>query len=374
MQPIIRQISRAMIFLILLMMCGCSSFNVKSNTVEEISPIILLYLDQNKNGQLLISTIIPPLKKEQKSVITVSSALIKEGRYQMDHKYYREIKSGQLRMVFVSDTLARKGLKDVISSQLLDPEISDRVYLVVAEGNMIDYLNNQLQQKQAQVDFYLYKMFAHYEKQQELTITNLKQFMERLYDPYADPVTPLFAVNAEGFEYQGTALFQDDRMVGAIRQPDDVYFQILRHKNRHHKSMPITALDTTLGEVYATRKIRFTDSYREVQIDVHLGGRVEEYRDNRDLSDPTEAASWVRTVERRVESDMEQIIQQIKSLSVDPLSIGEHTLGLMRRPFTGDQWRKHWPDMQVNVRVHVNVEQSGMLKSNRSIFAPKGRR
>lgn len=270
MRRAVRQINRGILLLIFLMMSGCSSLTAKSNTVEEITPIILLYLDQQQNGQLRISTIIPPLKKEKKNLISVNSALVKEGRYWLNHKYYREIKSGQLRMVFVSDTLARKGLLDVINSQLLDPEISDRVYLAVVEGNMIDYLNKQLEQKQEQIDFYLYRMLSHYEQQKELTITNLKQFMESLYDPYADPITPLFAVTNDEFEYQGTALFQDDRLAGAIRQSDDAYFQILFRKKSHHKVIPLTALDTTLGEVYSSRRIRFMDSFRKTQIDIHL--------------------------------------------------------------------------------------------------------
>jgi hypothetical protein len=95
---------------------------------------------------------------------------------------------------------------------LLDPEISDRVYLAVVQGDMRNYLKNQLLQKQEQIDFYLYKMLSHYEKQKELTIANLHQFMEKMYDPYADPVIPFFSVSKDEIVYQGTALFKDEVM------------------------------------------------------------------------------------------------------------------------------------------------------------------
>jgi spore germination protein len=370
MRPPNRQINRGILLLLILMSSGCSSFAVKSNTVEEISPTIFEYLDQNKDGRLQLSTIFPPLKKEKKMIISTYAVLLKEGKYRLDHKYYREMKSGQLRIVFLSETLARKGIMDVINTLLLDPEVSDRVYLAVADGDMIGYLNYQLEHKQEQVDFYLYKMFAHYEKQRELTVSNLHQFMESLYDPYADPVIPYFKVSNTELEYQGTALFQNDRMTGTIRPPDDVYFQILSRQNSKQKTIPLPDTGTTLGGVFATRRIHFNDAYREVQIDVSLRGRVEEYRGNRDLSDPAEAASWIQILESHIGADIERVLHRFQSLSVDPIVMGEHTLGLMGRPISGEQWKERWPHVQIKVRVHLNLEHMGMLKPKKSIFAP----
>lgn len=370
MRPTIRLINLGIIMLLIFMVFGCSSFDVKSNTVEEISPTILLYLDRDKNGKLQMSTLIPPLKKERKSLITIHAGLMKEGRSLMDHKYYREMKSGQLRILAVSERLARNGIMDVINTMLLDPEISDRVYLAVVQGDMRNYLKNQLLQEQEQIDFYLYNMLSHYEKQKELTIANLHQFMESLYDPYADPIIPFFSVSKDEIVYQGTALFKDEVMKGVIHPPDDVFFQILSRKTSLQKTIPLPALDTTLGEVHSTRRIRFNDSFRKAQIEVQLRGRVEEHRGNRDFNDPSEAASWIRRMERQIEAEMERLIHRFQSLSVDPIPIGKHTLSLMRRPFGEEQWKKHWPHMQVNVRVHVNLEHGGMLKPNKSRFAP----
>lgn len=370
MRPTNRKINLGVIMLLICIVSGCSSFDLKSNTVEEISPTILLYLDQDKDGKLKMSTIIPPLKKEKKILITIHAGLMKEGRYLMDHKYYREMKSGQLRILAVSERVARKGIMEVINTMLLDPEISDRVYLAVVKGDMRNYLKNQLLQKQEQIDFYLYKMLSHYEKQRELTISTLHQFMESLYDPYADPIIPYFSVSKDEIVYQGTALFQDERMRDSIHPPDDVFFQMLFRKTSLQKTIPLPALDTTLGEVHSTRRIRFNDSFRKAQIEVQLRGRVEEYRGNRDFNDPSEAAAWIRRMERQIEAEMERLMHRFQSLSVDPIPIGKHTLSLMRRPFGEEQWKKHWPHMQVNVRVHVNLEHGGMLKPNRSRFAP----
>jgi spore germination protein len=49
------------------------------NTIEEISPVVLLYLDEGNDGSVKLSTIMPPLKKEKKSVITTTVQYVNRG-------------------------------------------------------------------------------------------------------------------------------------------------------------------------------------------------------------------------------------------------------------------------------------------------------
>jgi spore germination protein len=134
------------------------------------------------------------------------------------------MKTGQIRMIFFSDKLAKKGLMDLINPLLLDPNISGRVYLAIVNGDMIGYLNHQLNNRQEQIELSLYQMFTHYEKQDQLTTVNLHQFMESFYNPYTDPVLPYYSISNHELHYQGTAFFLKDRMVGVIRPPKDVFF------------------------------------------------------------------------------------------------------------------------------------------------------
>lgn len=83
-----------LLLLALLVLGGCS-FVDKTNTIEEIAPVVLLYLDEGNDGSVKLSTIIPPLKEEKKSVITTSSNTLIEGRYLRNLKYYRETKGGR---------------------------------------------------------------------------------------------------------------------------------------------------------------------------------------------------------------------------------------------------------------------------------------
>src|SRR5690606_7059973 len=125
-----------LLLLALLVLGGCS-FVDRSNTIEEISPVVLLYLDEGNDGSVKLSTIIPPLRKEKKSVITTSSNTLIEGIYLQNLKYYRETKEGQIRMIFFSEAMANRGLMSLLDTFLRDPEISSRVFLSVVSGDMI---------------------------------------------------------------------------------------------------------------------------------------------------------------------------------------------------------------------------------------------
>ena len=55
-----------LLLLALLVLGGCS-FVDKSNTIEEISPVVSLYLDEGNDRSVKLSTIIAPLKKRKRA-------------------------------------------------------------------------------------------------------------------------------------------------------------------------------------------------------------------------------------------------------------------------------------------------------------------
>ncbi|MCM3561580.1 Ger(x)C family spore germination protein [Brevibacillus borstelensis] len=352
-----------LLLLALLVLGGCS-FVDKTNTIEEIAPVVLLYLDEGNDGSVKLSTIIPPLKEEKKSVITTSSNTLIEGRYLRNLKYYRETKGGQIRMIFFSEAMANRGLMSLLDTFLRDPEISSRVFLSVVSGDMIEYLNRQLQSGEEQIDLYLYKMFSHYEKQGQLTTSNLHEFLARMYSPYADPVLPYYAVANNELRYSGTALFRGDKMVGKIPLSDDVFFQMLREKRSVQKTVPLTEADVVLGSIKTERQIRFTDSFRKVHIDVILKGRVEEVPAGQKLGNLWELQEFERSLERRIQEKLEKVIDRTQSLCVDPFGLGMHTVGWKERPFTREQWDQRWPDLDVTIHVSLKLEHTGMLDSH----------
>jgi spore germination protein len=343
------------------LLSGCAGVAPKTNLIEEITPTILLYLKEGENSTVESTMVVPTVKEEKKQLLTVRSKMMKESRYLLTRNYYRELKSGQLHLLFISEELARKGIIDHINTLLLDQEIKTRLYMAVVRGDFVSYLQSQFDRQEG-IDRFLYKMFRHYEKKGDLTIVDLHHFLVSYYSPYSDPVLPMFTIRQGQLIYAGTALFREDRLVKSIPIEEDFLFQILHRHRCFHTNIPLPDRNIVLGSVFSTREIRFTDRYEHGIIKVLLRGIVEEYTGDKDLSRPEEAADMIRDLERYLEDRIYDRIRDWQQLSIDPAHIGRKTLSPFRQPFSGPEWKRHWRDLPVTVRVELELENLGWIK------------
>ncbi|MEK5100223.1 MULTISPECIES: hypothetical protein [Bacillus] len=88
-----------------------------------------------------------------------------------------------------------------------------------------------------------------YEKasQGEMSIVNLHHFKNQLYTHFSDPYAPVFQTDGYHFKYEGTALFQDDKLANVISGIDDQTFQIINN-NRYLKYLPLPGHSIVLGQ------------------------------------------------------------------------------------------------------------------------------
>jgi len=343
------------------LLSGCAGIAPKTNLIEEITPTILLYLKEGENSTVESTMVVPAVKEEKKQLLTVRSKMMKESRYLLTRNYYREIKSGQLHLLFISEELARKGIIDHINTLLLDQEIKTRLYMAVIRGDFVSYLQSQINRQEG-IDRFLYKMFRHYEKKGDMTIVDLHHFLVNYYSPYSDPVLPIFTIRQGQLIYAGTALFREDRLVKSIPNEEDYIFQFVHRHQCFHTNIPLPDRNIVLGNVFSTRKIRFADRYEHAIVNLRLRGIVEEYTGDKDLSRPEEVADMIRDLERYLEERIHEHIRDWQKLAIDPAHIGRKTLSPFRQPFSGSEWKRHWRELPVTVRVELELENLGWIK------------
>jgi spore germination protein len=132
---------------------------------------------------------------------------------------------------------------------------------------------------------------------------------------------------------------------------------MLRRREGIQKTVPIQDLGVVLSSVKTERHIHYTDSFREAQIIIELQGHVAEYHD----SNPQDYMSFKSSLERQLESELEKIVLHTQTLSIDPFNMGMETKGWIRRPFNGEQWKKHWPEVRVSVKLLVKLDNIGTI-------------
>jgi len=264
------------------------------------------------------------------------------------------LKSGQLRMLLIDEKLAKKGIRPIINTVLKDPEISQRLFLVIVEGPVDDYIKNQLI-KQQDLDYYLYRMFKHYENQGQITIVNLHEFMKMLYSPYSDPILPVFRVNRENFLYDGTALFHDDKLIASIQNMNDQIFQLIGN-NHYLEVLPIPSLSVTLGKVRTKIRIVLNRDHTAITIKVKLKGRIEEYLGNKNILDRKQLLVLNDDIESYLEHQTTNLLEVFQKWKVDPLQIGTLTLTPFSKPINEEDWLRHWEQMRITVDYELNIQ------------------
>ncbi|WP_409290435.1 Ger(x)C family spore germination C-terminal domain-containing protein [Peribacillus sp. SCS-37] len=345
--------------LLLSSMClltGCSPFT-DDNTVEEIAPVTFLSVEAGEEkGKLKVSTLVPPVMKEDKQFFSTNVTLLEQGRRSFNLKYYREIKLGQLRMLFINEKVAKNGIISLIDTILIDPDVSPRLYLVVLKGDFEAFIKNRMQ-RQKDLDYYLYRMFKHYEQghQGEISVTNIHEFMEKVYSPYSDPYIPVFKVNKENFNYEGTGFFENGKLKGGTDKNQDQFFQLL-NKNHFLKNMVITPLDVSLGEVrsHVTTHVNLND--HTVSFKINYRGRIDEYRGTKDLDRQASVYELVGELERYMEEGNVSLLKKMQELKVDPLEVGGKTMSPASKPMPEEDWKKFWESAKIKVDCHFELE------------------
>ncbi|WP_017726478.1 Ger(x)C family spore germination protein [Halalkalibacterium ligniniphilum] len=343
------------VFTFVFFISGCSPF-VENNMVEEIAPVIFWSVKDTGQGKINISTMVPPLVKEKKRLVTLEVDLLKEGEKEFNLVYYRELKAGQLRMVFINEELAKKGILTLIDTLLKDLDISQRLYLVIVTGSFEEYINNQVE-KQENLDYFLYRMLKHYEKtnQGEMSIVNLHQFKNKLYTPYASPYLPVFKVTEDDFTYEGTALFQFDTLMETIKDVDDQIFQLIEN-DEYLKLFPLLKFSTTLGYLRSTTTIEVDRKNASFFLTVNVSSLIDEYQGDKDLSKVTELEALIKEIEAYLETRTTGLLKKMQELQVDPLEIGRYTLGPITKPMGEEEWLNEWQQMSVHVDYKLEIQ------------------
>ncbi|WML44505.1 Ger(x)C family spore germination protein [Neobacillus sp. PS3-40] len=343
------------VFCFLIVMSGCSPYT-ENNIVEEIAPVIFWSIKNDPNGQLSITTLVPPLIKETKQTFTLKVDLIKQGGKEFNLKYYRELKTGQLRMLFINKELAFKGIRTLINTLFTDPDVSSRLYIVIVDGDFEAYLKNQLS-KQPSLDYFLYRMLKHYEKynQGDMSIVNLHEFMKQLYSPFQDPILPVFKADKNNFTYEGTALFHGDKLKTTINNMDDQIFQLLGN-DRYVKLLALPKQKLVLGRVRSKVEFRLDQTTKVLHVTDQINGRLEEYQGNKNLLNQSELSSLNKEVEVYLEHETTELLKNMQKEKVDPLQIGLLTTSPFFERMTSKEWKDQWENIKLDVHFSLKIQ------------------
>jgi spore germination protein len=333
-----------------------------NNIVEEIAPTILYYIEKGESEKYQVSTMVPPVKGENRVVLSTEETLIKDIKDKLNSKYFRDVKYGQLRLVFFNEELAKEeGIGHVINALYMDPDISDRLFLGIVKGDFKKILNqNKL------TDFFLFKEMKHNERRGEIIVTDMHQYLKAVNSNYADPYIPYFSMEGKNLQYNGIALLKNHKMVHDLNLLESKFFDILLDKSKYQEFIPLKNLQVSIGLVNTDLEIKMNETNKTMNLKVGLRGIISEYQGERNLSDRKEQQRLKKEIRDDFHKRTLDLLMTFQDQNIDPLQLGLHTKRVFSQTYHGNEWEEEWPQYNINLKIDLNIKDYGTYQQEKT--------
>lgn len=290
----------------------------------------------------------------------------------LQHTLNNELFLGHVRIVFVNETLARRGLHDVIDFFHRSAAIRRTSWLVVTPGRAADATDASPAFSSVPGLFFT-DMMEHYVNMGVLPPIFLGTFLVTSADQGQDAILPYLWVQGQGTRLLGAAVFRGERMVDtlsteALQAVEDV---IGPRKGGQVLMVPVAGAPGSRARLrvidrQAHLRPGLAGGAPRVWVDVRLEANVEEEVGVQRLERPLEMEAVGQAAGTMVRDDILRAIRRTQADGADVFGLGElfraRYPGFFRREVrTKQAWETLWyPRLVPEVQVRVLVRRVGM--------------
>jgi spore germination protein len=333
-----------------------------NNIIEDIAPTILYYFEKGESEKYQVSTMVPPVKNEKRVVLSTEETLLKDVKNKLNTQYFRDVKDGQLRLVFFSEELAKEeGIREVINALYMEPSISDRIFFGIIKGDF-----KELLYQNALTDYFLFKEMKHNEKGGEIIVTDMHQYLKAINSKFADPYIPYYSMKGKDLHYNGVALMKDHKMVHNLTLLESKFFDILLDNSNYQDVIPLKNLQVSIGVVNTELKIKMNEANKTVNLIIELKGIISEYQGERDLSNRKEQQKLKEEIKDDIHKRTLDLLRSFQDQNIDPLQLGLFTKRAFSQPYHGNEWEETWPQYNINLKIDLNIKDYGTYQKEKT--------
>lgn len=362
------------IFLVLLcltiIMTGCAQKRI----IDDLALInaIAYDLSDNEDEPLKSTATFPIITKDgnyDRETLIVTGKSSKDAREKYRTETNLQLESGQLRVAFFGEELAKTGIMPYIDTFLRDPDIGVRVMLGIVEGEASDIITLKIE-NEGQNATYLEQFITKIHKESRKINYTIYQFLRDFYDDGIDPVLPVFKEEDKKIKFSGMGLFQADKLI-EILNPLDSQMLFLLQKDIKHGSYG-TELEEDKKEfivfnfIETKNRIHVNSVSEEkpsVNLEIEILCDIIEYTGEQDLSDPVIQKKLEKLLSEQIRKKTNELVVKFQELKVDPIGIGSHIRNNMKyEQWKKLDWREMYSHMEINIKPSVKISSSGKWK------------
>ncbi|NJD01163.1 MAG: Ger(x)C family spore germination protein [Ruminiclostridium sp.] len=339
------------------------------------------------------------------TIISLDAPTFHSGVDMAETSFSRKLNYMHANYLLISEELAREGVERFINGMIRSRQIRHSMYIIIVRGKASDYIEEFNPVLTGAISKAQDGFMKISNKDDGLTIsTNYHNFISDLKTAYRTPVVPLTAINdfsnyeasgappeifkSEGdyyagelprsggnkFEFFGTALFEGDKMVGALNG-DETRAMLMVRGEFNRGSIAMTdpkdkKLRITINASQQKKpgiKATFIEGKPVINVKIFLEGNIQNTQSSTEYESVKLKPVLENAFREYVKGILDRTISKCKNLNVDAFGFGEK---VVMHFLTIQEWEKYnwlgrFKDTEVTTEVKFIIRRTGtMLKTN----------
>lgn len=282
---------------------------------------------------------------------------------------------GHLEVVIISQAIARDGIIEIVDFLCRDAEPRLSVDFLISKGKTAKEILHT-QAITAEIHSYEIRKILDAEKfLAKLPKVEVYKFVNNLCCEGESPFLPAIGISETAGEktskVSGLAVFKEDKLIGFLAEEETLYFNFIisqikggvialenSPKENSNVSMEIFKSKTKVKPVYIDGEIH-------MKIDIMLQVLLGEQGAYEELSSEAGRSLLKKAVEEKVRDNITKVIQKVqKKFGVDIFGFGRAVQKDIPSSWKEieEDWDAVFKDLQTNVNVLVEINDSGLIK------------
>jgi len=387
----IKALLLATIIFLAIFLSGCWS----SHEVNTLAISVAIGFDKSPEGYLITEQVINPKavaaqKGASESPVVIFTAEgdnLEETIRSMTIKYSRTIYNSHLRMVIISEEIAREGITDIMEYLTRSHEYRTDYYIVIAKGSTANEILSTLTPVESIPGVEIYNRLKLSNK--EWALTRAVRVIELTNALASDGINPslmgieIIGNNEESnsldalqksdeiniLEYKELAIFKDDKLIGWMKEDEVKGFNYLTDNvKRTVAHLHYRDVDISCEVLDVKSKMKATVEYGKpvIAVTIKLTYNIGAIAGDFDVTKGQNKEIVDRIVEERVREMCNKSLKKAKELESDVYGFGEavHRADPDYWKIVKNKWDSVFVDLPVRLYIDADIKKTGETRQS----------
>jgi spore germination protein KC len=313
-------------------------------------------------------------KERPIEIFTVEGRNLDETRFIAEQMLPRDINTTHRRVLCIGESLARRGIKEVLDQISRNPQNRLNTMLIVAENTKAARLIDL----PFTMETFGSEIFREIVNRKLHAPTTLRDFFIASTTPGQQPIAVSFTSTKQNkITASGIAIFKDNKLSGFVKGTEATLLTGLLG-GVAQKSIKVTlpevknSLSVTLNRLKVHRKVDLSKGKPKYSFEITAYGRIMDNRTDFDLSNPVTIRKLDQSFANEIERSFQSLYHHLQTdFRTDSTGLG--TMVYRKNPKYWRRIEKDWQDIypKVKIKWHIQAKITGVGTVGAPLYLPE---